>query len=50
MLAAEKHLNLDLSVLRIASVVLKALQRKGVIEFEKARGLVIRAALESTPT
>jgi hypothetical protein len=42
MLTPKKYLNLDVSVLRISSVMLKELQRKGVIEFEKLRAIVVR--------
>lgn len=42
MLSAKKHLNLDTSVIRIAAIMLRELGRKGVVEFEKLRALVIR--------
>lgn len=42
MLTAKKHLNLDTSVIRIAAIILRELGRKGVVEFEKLRALVIR--------
>lgn len=42
MLSAKKHLNLDTSVIRIAAIMLRELGRKGVVEFEKLRSLVIR--------
>ena len=44
MLAPEKHLDLDTSVLRVSSLMLKELQKKGVVELEKLRGLVRRRA------
>ena len=42
MLSARTHLNLDTSVIRIAAIMLRELGRKGVVEFEKLRALVIR--------
>lgn len=42
MLTAEKHLDLDTSLLRVASIVLKELKRKGAVAFEALRRLVIR--------
>lgn len=42
MLSAKKHLNLDTSVIRIAAIILRELGRKGVVEFEKLRALVLR--------
>ncbi|MGJ5121714.1 ABC-three component system middle component 8 [Bradyrhizobium oligotrophicum] len=42
MLTPRKHLNLDVSVIRIASIMLRELQKRGVIEFERLRGIVIR--------
>lgn len=42
MLTPKKHLNLDTSLLRVFSLVLKELQKRGVCEFEKLRGVVIR--------
>jgi len=42
MLTPRKHLDLDISVLRIAAIMLRELSRRGVMEFEKLRGLVIR--------
>ena len=42
MLSAEKHLNLDTSVIRVAAIILRELGRKGVVEFERLRALVIR--------
>ncbi|MCY0150703.1 hypothetical protein OEG84_24125 [Hoeflea sp. G2-23] len=41
-LTPKKHLNLDTSLLRVFSLVLKELQKRGVCEFEKLRGVVIR--------
>lgn len=40
MLTPKKHLNLDTSLLRVFSLVLKELQKRGVCEFEKLRGFV----------
>ena len=42
MLTPKKHLDLDTSVLRVFSIMLRELQRKGVVEFDKLRGLVVR--------
>jgi hypothetical protein len=42
MLTARKHLNLDVSVLRIAAIMLRVLQKRGVMEFEPLRLHVIR--------
>jgi hypothetical protein len=42
MLSPKKHLNLDTSVIRIAAIMLRELSRKGVVEFEKLRALIIR--------
>jgi hypothetical protein len=42
MLAPKKHLNLDVSVVRIAAIVLRELQRRGVMEFERLRATVVR--------
>lgn len=42
MLTPKKHLNLDISVMRISSLMLRELNRRGVIEFEKLRDVVIK--------
>jgi hypothetical protein len=42
MLTPKKHLDLDVSVVRIAAIMLRELNRRGVIEFERLRGVVIR--------
>jgi len=42
MLAPKKHLNLDVSVVRIAAIVLRELQRRGVMEFERLRATFVR--------
>ncbi|APO56170.1 hypothetical protein ACVIW2_007206 [Bradyrhizobium huanghuaihaiense] len=42
MLTPRKHLNLDVSVLRIAAIMLRELKKRGVMEFERLRGIVIR--------
>lgn len=34
-----KHLNLDVSVLRIAAIMLRELKKRGVIDFERLRGI-----------
>jgi hypothetical protein len=41
-LSARKHLNLDASVIRISAIMLRELARKGVVEFERLRALVVR--------
>jgi hypothetical protein len=42
MLTPKKHLNLDVSVLRVSAIMLRELRKRGVIEFEKLRLIVIR--------
>jgi hypothetical protein len=42
MLTPKKHLDLDVSVMRVAAIMLRELNRRGVVEFEKLRGLVVR--------
>jgi hypothetical protein len=42
MLAPRKHLNLDVSVLRISSIMLRELSKRGVLEFERLRQIVER--------
>jgi hypothetical protein len=42
MLTPRKHLDLDSSVLRVASIMLKSLKRPGVMEFERLRGVVLK--------
>jgi hypothetical protein len=42
MLTPRKHLNLDVSVIRVASIILRELQKRGVIEFERLRGIVMK--------
>jgi hypothetical protein len=42
MLTPRKHLNLDTSVLRISAIMLRELRKRGVMEFERLRGVVIR--------
>jgi hypothetical protein len=44
MLTPRKHLNLDVSVLRVAALMLRELDKRGVIEFERLRGLIVRRA------
>ena len=44
MLTPEKHLDLDVSVLRVSALMLRELQRRSVVEFEKLRRYVIRRA------
>jgi hypothetical protein len=42
MLTPKKHLNLDASLLRVFSVVLREMQKRSVCEFEKLRSVVIK--------
>lgn len=42
MLTPRKHLNLDVSVLRVSALMLRELQRRGVVEFEKLRTTIIK--------
>jgi len=42
MLTPKKHLDLDVSVIRVGAIMLRELNRRGVVEFEKLRGVVIR--------
>jgi hypothetical protein len=42
MLTPRKSLNLEASVLRISALMLRELQKRGVIEFERLRTLVVR--------
>jgi hypothetical protein len=42
MLTPRKHLNLDTSLLRVFSLILREMQKRGVWEFEKLRAYVIR--------
>jgi hypothetical protein len=42
MLTPKKHLDLDVSVMRVAAIMLRELNRRGVVEFERLRGMVIR--------
>lgn len=42
MLTPRKHLDLDISVTRNATILLRELRRHGVVEFEKLRGVVLR--------
>lgn len=42
MLTPKKHLDLDVSVMRVAAIMLRELSRRGVIELEKLRGVIIR--------
>ena len=42
MLTPKKYLNLDVSVLRVSSIMLRELKRRGVIEFERLRLLVVK--------
>ena len=42
MLTPRKSLNLEASVLRISALMLRELQKRGVVEFERLRALVVR--------
>jgi hypothetical protein len=42
MLTPKKHLNLDVSVLRISAIILRELTKRGVIELERMRTIIIR--------
>ena len=42
MLTPSKHLNLDTSVLRVSAIMLKELKKRGVVEFERLRNLILR--------
>jgi hypothetical protein len=44
MLTPRKHLNLDVSVLRISALMLRELNKRGVIEFERLRGMIVKRA------
>jgi hypothetical protein len=42
MLTPKKHLDLDVSVIRVTAILLRELRRRGSVEFEKLRDVVIR--------
>lgn len=42
MLTPRKHMNLDVSVLRVSALMLREIKKRGVMEFEKLRRFVIR--------
>jgi hypothetical protein len=42
MLTPSKSLNLDASVLRISALILRELQKRGVLEFERLRSIILR--------
>ena len=42
MLTPKKYLNLDVSVLRVSAIMLRELRRRGVIEFERLRAIVVK--------
>ena len=42
MLTPRKHLNLDVSVIRIAAIMLRELKKRSVVEMERLRTVVIR--------
>jgi hypothetical protein len=41
-LTPKKHLDLDASLLRVSSIMLKELDKKGIVPFEQLRSLVVR--------
>jgi hypothetical protein len=42
MLTPRKHLNLHVSVLRVSSIMLRELAKRGVIELERMRAIIVR--------
>lgn len=42
MLIPKKHLNLDVSVLRVSAIMLQELKKRGVVGFERLREKVIK--------
>ena len=42
MLTPEKHLNLEVSVLRISAIMLREVRKKGVVELERLRSVVLK--------
>ena len=42
MLSPRKHLNLDVCLLRISAIMLRELKKRGVIELERMRAIVVR--------
>jgi hypothetical protein len=42
MLTPKKYLNLDVSVLRVSSLMLNELRKRKVIEFERLRAIVLK--------
>jgi len=42
MLAPRKHLNLDVSVIRIVAIMLRELSKRSVIEMERLRSIVVK--------
>ena len=42
MLTARKHLDLNSSALRVSAIVLKELNKRGVMEMERLRGVVLK--------
>ncbi|MAW82226.1 MAG: hypothetical protein CMI63_18470 [Parvularcula sp.] len=42
MLTPSKHLNLDTSVLRVSAIMLKELKKRGIVEFERLRSVVLK--------
>jgi hypothetical protein len=44
MLTPRKHLDLDVSVLRVSALMLRELGKRGVMEFERLRAIVVKRA------
>lgn len=42
MLTPRKHLNLEVSVLRVSAILLREVKKRGVVELERMRSLVIK--------
>jgi len=42
MLTPEKHLNLEVSALRISAIMLREVRKKGVVELERLRSVVLK--------
>jgi hypothetical protein len=42
MLTPRKHLDLNVSVLRVSAIMLRELHKRGVIKFERLRNVVVR--------
>lgn len=42
MFTPRKHLSLDVSALRVSALILRELKKKGVVEIERLRGIIIK--------